>query len=113
MPAIAQAGVHTGIITTAIATIGAVVAAGKLQKVSYIRVANLTATDRTVDVSLYDGSAHHYLCQGYPVKAKGVAGSVVNIVSAPTFLPAGWTIRALASAASALDLTAPYLETAA
>ncbi len=111
MTAIAQSGIHTGVLGTSIATVGAVVTAGKQQRISYIRVTNTSASARTVDVSLYDGTNHHYLCKGYPLTAMGAAGSVIDVTPGVTYLPAGWTISALASATTSLELVAPYLET--
>ena len=111
MAALAQAGIHAGTITASLTTVGAVVASGKMQRVDFIRVTNTTSTARTVSVALHDGTNTRYLCVDYPVAAKGDLASVVNISSSPIWLPAGWTIRAISSAATSLDLIAPYLET--
>lgn len=113
MPAIAQSGIHAATLTTTLAVVGSTVATGKQQRVAYIRVSNLTAISQTVDVSLHNGSTHFYLCQGFPLTAKGTAGSVVDVISRETFLPAGWSIYAVASNNAALNIVAPYLETSA
>jgi hypothetical protein len=108
MPAIAQSGIHAGTLTTTLSIVGSAVTAGKQQRIDFIRVTNTTANSRTVDVALNDGANTLYLCKGYSI----AANDVVNITASPLWLPAGWSLRALASANTSLDIIASYLEAA-
>lgn len=83
---------------------------GKVFKVNVIRVANLTSSGASVDVSLYRGTTHSYLIKGGSVPSNG--SLLVMDRNEYIYLEEGDALYAKANAATTVDLTIHYEEIA-
>ena len=84
-------------------------ASNKLLKINSIICANIDGTnDATVDILMNDGSTSYHLAKGSNV----AAGDTIVIVSkdAPIYLEESYVLKALASAASDIEMVVSYEE---
>lgn len=106
MPAAAQPVTARATLTTSLATIGAAVATGKMQRLS-VSLANRTTTTSDVtraDVTVFDGTNTAYLARNILV-GYASAWQMDNIL-----LDAGWRIQATATAGTSIDCVVTGLE---
>jgi hypothetical protein len=81
---------------------------GKVFKLNSIRAANIDTLAYTLDVTLYDGTSHAYICKNLEI---GQASSVVLLTKDEClYIEEGESIYAKASFANEIDLIFSYEE---
>lgn len=85
-------------------------ASNKVLKVNVVRAANITALDTTVDISIFRAATDEYLTKGTLVNAN--ASFVASNREEYFYLEEGDSIRALASAATSIEIMIAYEEIA-
>jgi hypothetical protein len=99
------------VTTTLAAALSNSAASGKVLKVNSIFCANVDGTNAAdISVSIYDGTTDRYLAKTMAVPAD--ATQVLSTKDSYFYLEEGDSIRALASAASDLELVIGYEEIA-
>lgn len=84
-------------------------ASNKIYKINSIFCANITTnTPADISVAIYNGSSDIYIARNITVP--GASTLVVGSKETYFYLMEGWTLRALASAASTLSLVVSYEE---
>lgn len=89
--------------TTSLADLTAAPASGKVRRYD-VRAANVGSADAYVDLVLTDGTTTINRAKNYPVTYQA-AGSAPDLESG-VLVPAGWKLRAKASASSAVEVSA-------
>jgi hypothetical protein len=85
-------------------TITTLYAASAASTISHLMLANKSGASVTVNVTLYNGTTDYYLAYQYTI-AVGDTLNVLGESGSRLVLAAGWSIRVLASAGSAVDAT--------
>jgi hypothetical protein len=97
------------VTTTLAAALSNAAASGKVLKINSIFCANVDGTNAAdISVSIYDGTTDRYLAKTITVPAD--ATQVISTKDTYFYLEEGDSIRALASAASDLELVIGYEE---